>query len=873
MGRSVTQGEISQAERMSRNWHLRGAWDDSFWCEFEDGFVFPDGTNHLSGVEVLSRGELWRTPFDTNAVASLGAAVSIVPGATGFSCGPTTSNSYLFAWSGAYAGRVPKGQLASAVVVDAAIELFRNGDIAVTTNGVTQLVPRPLPFPHDGFGQDGEWVAANFTNASEILSVGYPQWVDSQVGHGLTNGLYKLTATLSEDPPETAFVSVGALSVAATNAGDYVFLLEKGVGYDLDIFPPGAGFVIFADDDVPASRSLSAARTTGLARSAQADGVWTVAAGEFWTDYVPWNRHARCLWLPSLCGSPDVSHLWPADGGIDFSAVLADCCNTNAVTFEWSAGEGLAVASPGSQTTEVSAEGSPSWRETFLAVTAWFCGDASLSSRLSLVCGTELAPQSGITLSAPKTVIANDDDDNNDGVVDSEAIDFEDMDVASGGVTFRSDVVTNGTIRIYASGGTGGCVYTNENADSALWGVAEFPVADEMFKTIPLRFCFAHASSYPGPELVAEWVPADGNAVTSTASVVAVEPIAEAVCCATKTVSTSGTNRVYTINPCGVAVGDDAYFRIEVFPESFPDSDIVWTNRNGGLDITGSGTGREVRVRGVSEGVSELSAIIGGCEWAAPTFEVHVVAPTTVCLRAWIITGENCESAHSPESVRQMVEEANDIYSQVGVRFELVEPITITNIPAAYNALYNEPTNATDMWSFDMIVDIASGTGGLECYFINKFVDDDVCAVNSAYGAVFTAAASGRTLAHEIGHAFGMRDIYLSSRESDEQAPEIQIGLDELICWNRMIDDWNGGCRGRGPGGARYYGYWAPMRRIVPRMLMYGAGASDDDNRRDITAGDIYGVWYQREQNNAKVWRKDDAPVGFPWHNRNPVHE
>ena len=59
-------------------------------------------------------------------------------------------------------------------------------------------VPRELPFSHAGFGQDVAWVAANFTNAIEILAVGYPQWVDQQVGVGLTNGLYKFTATIGD---------------------------------------------------------------------------------------------------------------------------------------------------------------------------------------------------------------------------------------------------------------------------------------------------------------------------------------------------------------------------------------------------------------------------------------------------------------------------------------------------------------------------------------------------------------------------------------------------------------------------------------------------------------------------------------------------
>ena len=33
----------SDADRMASNWNLRGAQDDSFWLDFDDGFVFPFG--------------------------------------------------------------------------------------------------------------------------------------------------------------------------------------------------------------------------------------------------------------------------------------------------------------------------------------------------------------------------------------------------------------------------------------------------------------------------------------------------------------------------------------------------------------------------------------------------------------------------------------------------------------------------------------------------------------------------------------------------------------------------------------------------------------------------------------------------------------
>ena len=124
-------------------------------------------------------------------------------------------------------------------LVSASLELFRKGDVSVTTNGVAAYLPRELPFPHDGFGQDAEWVTANFTNATEILAIGYPQWVNAQVGEGLTNGLYKFTVTIPDDPPETVQLVVGDLSVAVTNAGEYVFLLEKGIDYEYGIVYAG----------------------------------------------------------------------------------------------------------------------------------------------------------------------------------------------------------------------------------------------------------------------------------------------------------------------------------------------------------------------------------------------------------------------------------------------------------------------------------------------------------------------------------------------------------------------------------------------------------------------------------------------------------
>ena len=425
------QPQTTFAERKTANWNIRGAWKDSLWLDFEDGWVFPWGTNHLTGVEVVSYGQVWASPFDTNAVASAGAPFEIVRGLTTFTYEFTPSNSYRFVWTDAAINRDTNN------LVSAALELFRNGDVSVTTNGVAAVLPRELPFPHSGFGQDDEWVSANFTNATEILTVGYPQWVNDQVGEGLTNGLYKLSVTVADDPPETTFLSVGDLSVAVTNAGEYVFLLEKGPAYDLTVFPPSSNVTLSAVDDVPTMRGTPMLRSFGDADG----GQWVPDSGDFWTDYAAGMGYARLWWLPWLCGSPDVNHIGPDENSITFSAVLYDCRQTNDVTYSWSASAGLDVASPNSQTTEISVSEMPSWAEASIYVTATFGTDALTSYIDGFTYGTNDTPQVHLSLDVPMAILLNSNE-------------VSTAKIAAAGWSFSSDVPTSGTVRVTCLSGS-----------------------------------------------------------------------------------------------------------------------------------------------------------------------------------------------------------------------------------------------------------------------------------------------------------------------------------------------------------------------------------------------------------------------------------
>ena len=63
---------------------------------FDDGWVFPHGSNHLASVEVVA--QIRPSHFDKSVVATLGADVEIVRDLSSFAYEHTPSNSYRFVW-------------------------------------------------------------------------------------------------------------------------------------------------------------------------------------------------------------------------------------------------------------------------------------------------------------------------------------------------------------------------------------------------------------------------------------------------------------------------------------------------------------------------------------------------------------------------------------------------------------------------------------------------------------------------------------------------------------------------------------------------------------------------------------------------------
>ena len=187
------------------NWTARGAYCDWERIDFCDGFRFPIGTNFIDGVTLFAYGEVRikrgsavsalvedgssasstsgedaASPLSgapSTFIYSLPARVSLEPNASSVSHGLTPSNSYLFAWHNCCVERSATNR------VNASIELFRSGAVAITTtptNGLpTTIYQLPtLPEGWIGIGQDEDWIRATFPDeADTILVEEYDSWL------------------------------------------------------------------------------------------------------------------------------------------------------------------------------------------------------------------------------------------------------------------------------------------------------------------------------------------------------------------------------------------------------------------------------------------------------------------------------------------------------------------------------------------------------------------------------------------------------------------------------------------------------------------------------------------------------------------------
>lgn len=312
------------------------------------------------------------------------------------------------------------------------------------------------------------------------------------------------------------------------------------------------------------------------------------------------------------------------------------------------------------------------------------------------------------------------------------------------------------------------------------------------------------------------------------------------------------------LNPCGIIKGADAWFRVDFGRVSPPDSEIKWLQSGtGSVSFPDGEYGKTIRVRGAECGDVKLEVQIGDARSRRPCFHAKVVTNSVIDVSTWVIS-DGVTPAVSEERVSEMLAKANEVWKQVGIFFRN-DGYQVTNRADMLDVGYT-PTNG-----LPTIYDVAAlnpATDRIKVYFVNSIKNVNgsynVNATTLRHGIVVSSTATITTLAHELGHALGLKDIYVSY----QGIPQNAYGLVEEA---KMPDDWNGGT------GQRYYKPGTGMESLIPKLIMYGGGGT---SRADVTIGDVYGLWYSNRWNAAthrfeRVWQTSLAPIGYFKHGSN----
>jgi hypothetical protein len=280
-------------------------------------------------------------------------------------------------------------------------------------------------------------------------------------------------------------------------------------------------------------------------------------------------------------------------------------------------------------------------------------------------------------------------------------------------------------------------------------------------------------------------------------------------------------------NPAGIVTGTNACFAIDFAGGAMPfDSEIEWSVIEGSARFVGGNTGSRVRVASDTPGQCvRLRAQVGDCRSRPIEMKAFVVEPLSVKTTVWIVgNDEGTYYARDGASISNMMSEVNKTYEQIGVSF-FIDSIAYTNRNEWRN-MQNNSARGYDVVKRRELANVVKMSGGIELYFVDELARDKT-ANHDRYGIVVSTNGTAATVAHEIGHAFGLADIYPTRR----QKPHLVLPDSSLFA-GHAPDDWSNG------DGCRYYRKGLAQEDVIRRLIMCGYGVH---GRCDLSFGMIYG--------------------------------
>ena len=255
-------------------------------------------------------------------------------------------------------------------------------------------------------------------------------------------------------------------------------------------------------------------------------------------------------------------------------------------------------------------------------------------------------------------------------------------------------------------------------------------------------------------------------------------------------------------------------------------SEITWFCESGSVTFPRGSAGREVVVVAGGEGDIVVRADFAGCPEPKMRFTLKPVVMRTVTIYPCEVLDVKESPFITSAHVEQLLQGVNDIYRQVGLQFVSAEVTTVVHNQWNKEGLVSRTVG-------NAIRNHMTDTGGVEVYFIRekgvkRIGNTKIGKLGSAniYGIILVKSAGSKVLAHELGHACRLADIYAG-------VGNVELGGDDAdISREHLPEDWG------------YYRDVLDQRIVIEELLMHGNLASDRwyDIQIDIPAGSIFGL-------------------------------
>ena len=474
------------------------------------------------------------------------------------------------------------------------------------------------------------------------------------------------------------------------------------------------------------------------------------------------------------------------------------------------------IATPHQATTAVSPRSTPNYATAGLSVTATI-RDRTLTSRLQGVSyGTNSFPSVGLSLRYPSVTFLNDD--------------YRADRVYPLDVVVSSDVPTSGVVTVTHSGSDDHLIYTNAALTGFLRNFNMTFGAHGATKCASNRF-YVISRHVGAGAFSASCRFADGGVLAKNATYNVIEPICRLV------TNEEGPDGRY-VNPSRLVYGTNAWLSVSV-NGNFSPNDIQWaiTTQTGRLTER---RGYMVKVEPTTPSGTVVVEARFNSDPCQPRFEMPIVQRRTIPVRAFVVKTPMGATQIPNSRVVGMVEYANRIYEQVGIRFNL---LSITRDVGTVNdwnlAEYDvDPmTGATNRSHASAqtvaLMNTYTNHDCIELYFVGTIINNNAAAFRSPIGIAVSQKATSHVVAHEIGHALGLRDCYNYSevsRSTTRAFSEIDISR---ACFVAQTRDW-GGAHGRG-----FYAKSDKYALVQQSFLMYGM---DGFTSVDIPDGSVLSI-------------------------------